>query len=260
MRAFGPLTPAPEKLGGEAWEKPRGDIGLKLISEDCQNARWRYMLTDDSRRSYVGYLPSPFDPSSAELFFERIRFGADWKQPESHIGLVPRKTCWMVGGGCQCTYRYGGIQVEPTEFPDWMVELMDFVMPYWGLHDRSEWPNSCNLNLYEDGGMSVGWHADDEKLFRTGDAELADIRILSCSFGVTRKFQLKPNWPNADEEKVLKTVFIRNGDLLTMEGMVQKHFQHRVPKEMGVTGARINLTWRWVLQHMPCCPQSRFRR
>ena len=28
-----------------------------------------------------------------------------------------------------------------------------------------DWPDSCNLNLYTDGGMSVGWHADDEALF-----------------------------------------------------------------------------------------------
>ena len=37
-------------------------------------------------------------------------------------------------------------------------------MPFLGVsHPR---PNSCNLNLYEDGGMSVGWHADDEAIFQ----------------------------------------------------------------------------------------------
>ena len=29
----------------------------------------------------------------------------------------------------------------------------------------AEWPNSCNLNLYDTGGSSVAWHADDESLF-----------------------------------------------------------------------------------------------
>merc|ERR1712224_1080525 len=37
------------------------------------------------------------------------------------------------------------------------------------------------------------------------------------------------------------------------EGLVQKYYQHRVPKEKA-TGPRINLTWRWVKKHRPGCP------
>merc|ERR1719401_86438 len=44
-----------------------------------------------------------------------------------------------------------------------------------------------------------------------------------------------------------------------MEGMTQKHFQHRVPRESGVAGPRINLTWRWILKHTPRCPAGRLR-
>merc|ERR1712113_677219 len=39
--------------------------------------------------------------------------------------------------------------------------------------------------------------------------------------------------------------------LMTMEGMVQKHYQHRVPREEYIKGPRINLTWRWVVKHRP---------
>merc|ERR1711972_294518 len=106
----------------------------------------------------------------------RIRDGTPWMQPEGPLGPLPRKTCWMVSKGCTCSYRYGGIQVAPQEFPPWMTEVMRAVMPLCGLQQEDTWPNSCNLNLYDDGGMSVGWHADDERLFQ---ARFVDCRIIS---------------------------------------------------------------------------------
>merc|ERR1711862_338785 len=118
------------------------------------------------------------------------------------------------------------------------------LMPFCGLPDATAWPNSCNLNLYEDGGMSVGWHSDDERLF---NGKFQDIRIISFSLGARRKFELRPNWPDTGMVPI-KPVLLGNGDLMTMEGMTQKHFQHRVPKE-AVQGPRINLTWRWTLKH-----------
>merc|ERR1711879_1035414 len=134
--------------------------------------------------------------------------------------------------------------------PPWMVSLMEAVMPYCGITDQESWPSSCNLNLYEDGGASVGWHADDESLFQ---GKFQDITIISLSLGVKRKFELRMNWPDTGE-KAVRRMLLGNGDLMTMEGMVQKHYQHRVPKEEGVEGSRINLTWRWTLKHRPSCP------
>merc|ERR1719330_2096516 len=136
-----------------------------------------------------------------------------------------------------------------------MIKLMELTMPSCGLSDKNDWPNCCNLNLYDDGGMSVGWHADDERLFQ---GKFQDIRILSLSLGVTRKFVLRQNWP-ADGEGPI-TLSLGSGDICTMEGMLQKHYQHRVPKEAMVQGPRINLTWRWVVQHETRCPAKRPRR
>merc|ERR1711974_198328 len=92
----------------------------------------------------------------------------------------------MGASGCTCTYRYGGVEVAPQEFPPWMQELMQEAMPYCGFKTPTEWPNGCNLNLYEDGGMSVGWHADDERLFQ---GRFLDCRIISLSLGQKRKFE-----------------------------------------------------------------------
>jgi len=133
--------------------------------------------------------------------------------------------------------------------------MMRSAMPMCGLQEMKDWPDSCNLNLYEDGSMSVGWHSDDEKLFQ---GKFTDILIISVSFGTARRFELRTNWPE-NNEKSLRRVQLGNGDLMTMEGMCQKHFQHRVPKEDGKDGPRINLTWRWVLKHNPRCPAGRNR-
>eukprot|EP00913_Durusdinium_trenchii_P017397 g16355.t1 len=96
--------------------------------------------------------------------------------------------------------------------------------------------------------MSVGWHSDDESLFQ---GKLVDIRILSLSLGARRKFELRANWPEEAESTQPKSVMLSDGDMMTMEGMTQKHFQHRVPKEGHVDGPRINLTWRWTVRHTP---------
>merc|ERR1712216_298818 len=105
-------------------------------------------------------------------------------------------------------------------------------MPFFGLAEQSQWPNSCNLNLYEDGGMSVGWHSDDERYF---NSKFQDIRILSFSLGVARQFHVRPNWPEP-QERPLRVLTLGNGDLCTMEGMLQKHYQHRVPRENNISG------------------------
>jgi len=249
--------PEPERFSEDFWEEPRVSTGLKLIGEECNEGhKWRYLLKDENRRCYAAFHPSPFTEDHLKTYFERVRDGTDWKQPEGPMGLIPRKTAWMVSEGCTCTYRYGRIEVEPQVYPPWMVDLMKEVMPYCGIKFMDDWPSCCNVNLYEDGGMSVGWHADDERLFQ---GKFEDIRILSLSLGVKRRFELRANWPE-EGEKQHRRVMLGSGDLMTMEGMVQKHFQHRVPKEDNIQGPRINLTWRWILKHAPRCPMVRRRR
>mmetsp|Transcript_118759 Transcript_118759/g.265136 ORF Transcript_118759/g.265136 Transcript_118759/m.265136 type:complete len:679 (+) Transcript_118759:78-2114(+) len=248
----------PEKLGENgSWEEARSKLGLRLIGEVCPpTTKWSYPLKDEGRRSYAGFLPRVLSLEQCRNFFEKIRDGTEWKQPVGSTGTIPRKTGWMVSRGCTCRYRYGGVEVSPEEFPPWMVELMEVAMPHCGLQNRCDWPNSCNLNLYEDGGMSVGWHSDDEQLFQ---GKFHDCRILSLSLGVRRRFEMRLNWPDEGERPVFRLA-LGDGDFLSMEGMMQKHFQHRVPREEDVKAPRINLTWRWVAKHGPRCPVGRRRR
>jgi len=246
----------PEKLSGEDWEQRRSKSGLKLVGEKRMDLPWVYLVADESRRSFAGFLRNRLSAADAGDYFERIRAETDWKQPDGPLGMLPRKTCWMVSKGCACPYRYGGIEVAPQEYPQWMLELQKVVMPLCGFQESETWPNSCNLNLYDDGGMSVGWHSDDERLFQ---GKFADCSIISLSLGARRKFELRLNWPEENERSCWQ-VLLGDGDILTMEGMTQKHYQHRVPREDGIDAPRINLTWRWVAKHSPQCPVERHRR
>mmetsp|Transcript_60787 Transcript_60787/g.113660 ORF Transcript_60787/g.113660 Transcript_60787/m.113660 type:complete len:324 (+) Transcript_60787:39-1010(+) len=242
--------PPPAKLAGKDWEENRSTTGLKLIG-DMSESPWTYFLKDESRRSFAGHLANPLGKQECASWFAKVRVGTKWLQPHSWWGPMPRKTAWMVAKGCTCTYVYGGMEVQPTTYPVWMLDLMQKVMPHCGLKELSEMPDSCNLNLYEDAKQMVGWHADDEELFQGKDG---DCRIISLSLGAPRRFELELNWP-ADEEQVGVSQTLSDGDLCTMEGRTQKHFMHRVPEEEVPVGQRINLTWRWIAKHQDSCPK-----
>lgn len=242
-----PGQPEPE-------EASRESVALALVGEMSASAKWKYVLSDDARRSFAAHRKNPFTKEQCREFFEAIYGGTMWKQPDSSLGPLPRKTAWMVVGGCSCIYKYGSVEVQPAVYPPWMVYLMQSAMPRCGFPDPATWPNSCNLNLYEDGAMSVGWHSDDERLFQ---GTFQDACIISLSLGAKRKFELRANIP-AKGDQILQ-MSLADGDLCTMEGMTQKHYQHRVPKESDVKGPRINLTWRWLVKHTPLCPAARRR-
>lgn len=247
----------PGKFSEGLWEAPRAQMGLQLLGEMASqlgHPGWQYVLTDESRRSYAGYRKSTFTPEQTRTFYQAVHDGTNWLQPEGPHGPIPRKTAWMVSDPCTCVYRYGSIEVPPQTYPPWMLQIMGVMMPLCGLPNMQQWPTCCNLNLYQDGGMSVGWHSDDERLFQ---GKFQDIRIISLSLGAARTFELRANWPEEGEQPLCKMT-LGDGDLATMEGMLQKHFQHRVPKERA-QGARINLTWRWVVKHNPQCPATRRR-
>lgn len=118
-------------------------------------------------------------------------------------------------------------------------------------------------NLYESEAQNVGWHADDEGLFRGTEQ---DCCIISASWGCPRAFEvaLKDTEHSSGRPSIfrssMKAVVLHPGDVLTMEGLFQKHYSHQVPR--GPTAVesdppqrvRVNLTWRRIVAHKPYCP------
>jgi alkylated DNA repair dioxygenase AlkB len=66
--------------------------------------------------------------------------------------------------------------------------------------------------------------------------------IASVSLGESRRFLMK----NIENPKNVKEFSLTCGSLLVMTGKTQHHWKHSVPKELKVSGARINLTFRQI--------------
>ena len=72
---------------------------------------------------------------------------------------------------------------------------------------------------------------------------LRDALIISLSLGASRTFAYRLN----TQLNIEHTVRLGDGDLCTMEGMMQKYYKHAILPEKGKAEPRINLTWRWIV-------------
>ena len=109
-----------------------------------------------------------------------------------------------------------------------------------------EMPTCANLNLYGGSGSRVRWHSDNEGLFgKQGESKL----IVSMSFGVSALFKWKPG-PSLDSDA--SSSWLHHGDLLVMDGRCQDEYLHCTDPLQG--GERVNITFRWIRNHVPRCP------
>jgi len=206
---------------------------------------WRLALNDGARRSFVSWQRGGFSDKTLRDWFKKLEAKIPWEQPCVGERKMPRSAAWLTSNGCRCNYSYGGCQFPASPMQHWFLEITEAVCNACGIRQL---PNSCNANYYKDGSQSVGWHADDEPLF---NAVYQDALIISLSLGESRSFELRP------KNSVNKTIRLRllDGDICTMEGLMQKHYLHRVPIERRSMAPRINLTWRWVVAHEFGCPR-----
>jgi alkylated DNA repair dioxygenase AlkB len=169
----------------------------------------------------------------ATQWFASLRSTLPWH--EEHVTMfgksvtAPRLISWH--GDAGAVYTYSGVRHDPAP---WTPDLLALRHRIEGVTQRRF--NSVLANLYRDGRDSMGWHADKEK--ELGDAPF----IASLSLGAERLFRVRHNRSGKTLDVVL-----RNGDLLTMGGVFQKHWRHCVPKSAATSDARINLTFRHIV-------------
>ena len=92
----------------------------------------------------------------------------------------------------------------------------------------------------------MAWHSDNEPLFgERGKSKL----IVSMSFGTRARFKWKgESCPDSEAD----SCWLGHGDLLVMDGQCQDEFLHRT--DPGREQERINVTFRWIKQHVATCP------
>lgn len=189
-------------------------------------------LFGDLPRLDVDWYPHWLSPERAAQTLAALIGEVQWRQDlirtPGGIKPLPRLTAWQGDPGA--VYVYSGIRNEPLAWTPTVRELKSLAESTCATRF-----NSVLLNRYRGGADSMGWHADREP-------ELGiEPVIASVSLGVTRRFDLRHN-----ESGVIRAYELTSGSLLVMRGQTQREWRHRVAKEAGLLGERINLTFRCV--------------
>ena len=182
----------------------------------------------------VQYYGKVIQEMVADDYFEKLMQNIAWENDQAIILgrqiTTKRKVAWYGDQGYEYTYS----NVNRYALP-WTVELLELRQRVQQL--TGERFNSCLLNLYHTGEEGMAWHSDDETDLKKNGA------IASLSFGAERKFAFKHK---QSKEKV--ELYLEHGSLLVMKDTTQSHWLHRLPPTKKVSTARINLTFRTIVE------------
>ena len=182
----------------------------------------------------VQYYGKVIQEMVADDYFEKLMQNIAWENDQAIIFgrqiTTKRKVAWYGDQGYEYTYS----NVNRYALP-WTVELLELRQRVQQL--TGERFNSCLLNLYHTGEEGMAWHSDDETDLKKNGA------IASLSFGAERKFVFKHK---QSKEKV--ELYLEHGSLLVMKDTTQSHWLHRLPPTKKVSTARINLTFRTIVE------------
>jgi len=185
------------------------------------------------------YYEKNFLPAEeATNLFKALSTKCAWERRQSSFGYaVPRDEAYYGDPGTN--YSYSRREYKPLA---WIPELLSLKtrvehatpsVAYSNVGLPRLGYNAVLCNLYRNGSDSVGLHADAEP-------EMGPV-IASVSLGAERLFRLKrQDGADAFAER------LPSGSLLIMAGKTQINLKHEVPKELYITGPRINLTFRHI--------------
>ena len=105
----------------------------------------------------------------------------------------------------------------------------------------------CLRDRYAGNGSFIPWHCDNERLF---GSPLEPKVIVSMSLGHSVLFKVRRRAP----ENTPSQIRLDHGDLFVTDGRTQSECVHSTASEM--SGPRVNLTYRWISQHIRSCSLS----
>ncbi|GLQ49284.1 alpha-ketoglutarate-dependent dioxygenase AlkB [Dyella flava] len=185
----------------------------------------------------IRYAASWLGRHEADALFERLMHEITWERHRLNLfGREvdsPRLSCWIGDPGT--AYTYSRSRFEPCPWTASLLPLRERVQAFCGTRF-----NSVLANLYRHGQDSMGWHSDDEPELGTCPV------IASVSLGAERRFRLRRKSPRGTRAALPLGLSLAHGSVLYMAGDTQRYYQHDLPKVAGVTGARINLTFRFI--------------
>lgn len=188
---------------------------------------------DLGKDAYTEYDAQWLDEVESDRMLASLLDGCDWVQRAIVAGpkevMQPRLIDW----GGELPYRYSGQTLEPRPLIGILADLNARVSDLVGVPF-----NHVLLNRYRDGRDHMGMHTDAE--FELGQ----NPTIAALSLGVERQFVLRPKFKGRKHER---RFLLAHGSLLVMGGTLQHRWRHGVPKMVGVSGERINVTFRRLM-------------
>ena len=186
----------------------------------------------------VFYFGKVFSEKDADFYLERILNSIEWKNDEAfilgkHI-ITKRKVAWY--GDQPFSYTYS--KLTKYALP-WSSELL--ALKKIAEEKSGSTYNSCLLNLYHNNEEGMAYHSDDEKMLKKEGA------IASLSFGAQRNFLFRHKKAKENNLPTI-SVILEHGSLLVMQGATQKNWLHRLPQTKMRMEARVNLTFRTIVQ------------
>lgn len=191
----------------------------------------RNLLPKEGTVNYYGKL---FTYNEANYYFDKLLDNIEWKNDEAIIFgkkiITKRKVAWY--GEKPFEYTYSNTTKHGLP---WTKELLELKMLIE--KESGETYNSCLLNLYHNGNEGMAWHSDGETDLKKNGA------IASLSFGAERKFAFKHKQTGEKVEMILE-----HGSLLVMKDTTQTYWLHRLPPTKKIFKARVNLTFRTIVE------------
>lgn len=182
----------------------------------------------------VHYFGKIMTDNEADEYFKCLLGKIAWEHDEIRLFgkkiTTKRKVAWYGDKPFSYTYSKATKQALP-----WTRELTDLKARVETVTKTSY--NSCLLNLYGSGAEGMGWHRDNEKELAPNGA------IASVSLGAERRFIFKHR---DTQEKI--GIFLEHGSLLLMKCQTQAYWLHQLPQSKRIRTARINLTFRTIVQ------------
>ncbi len=187
-----------------------------------------------SAGAWLDYDAEWLSTEEADHALTSLRGELQWEQREIVLFgrrvLQPRLIAWAG----DLAYRYSGQTLEPRPFTPTARRLLANVGARAGVTF-----NHVLVNRYRSGEDSMGLHSDDEP-------ELGpDPLVAIVSLGTARRLVVKPRRKQDQERHDLS---LGHGALLVMGGTCQRHYVHGIPRQAGLQGERISLTFRHLLR------------
>ncbi|MFC4764060.1 alpha-ketoglutarate-dependent dioxygenase AlkB family protein [Dyella koreensis] len=205
---------------------------MSLFGDDLTKA-WQPIPLPGAQ---LRWIPQWLELDEADALLADLRESIPWETHRIRIfGREvdsPRLSCWI--GDADASYVYSRTRFEPHPWNATLMTLRQRVEAACAVRF-----NSVLANLYRDGQDAMGWHSDAEP-------ELGEQPVIaSLSLGAERRFRLRQR-TSAGGRREAYGITLPHGSLLCMAGDTQRRYQHDLPRTRAVTGARLNLTFRWI--------------